>query len=138
MTSDNQTIDLILEIADSEAGTDVRDRDTYQLRDEVRQLDVESVEMVPAESIPEGAKPLDPATIGALAVKLIPAAIPKLVGFVKEWAGRKDGRQVTIKANVAGNTLDVAYIAGSLSADELQQTLTQIVTLLNVKPATAS
>ena len=52
------------------------DRLTRQLRTEIQELDVESVELVRSEEAPEGAKSGDPVALGVLAVEVLTAMVP--------------------------------------------------------------
>jgi hypothetical protein len=61
------------------------DQLTRQLRTELLDTDVEDVRLLREGEAPAGAKVVDPATIGSLAVTLAPAAIPGLIGLLQGW-----------------------------------------------------
>ena len=62
---------------------------TGWLRAELLDLDVQDVEQLPSEAIPEGAKGIA-AVAGWLAVKLGPEAIRVVLGKVADWVSRND------------------------------------------------
>lgn len=62
---------------------------TGQLQDRIDQLEIESVERVKGDSLPEGAMPIDWVVIGTLAIKLTPIVIPPLIATLKAWVDRR-------------------------------------------------
>ena len=89
-------IELQLAIAEVEADSDRVDELTRRLMRDLHELGVESVERRSGDIAPEGAKG-DPFTWGALTLALVPALLPKLVEFLRDWARRDEGRTVKIK-----------------------------------------
>jgi hypothetical protein len=89
------------------------DRMTRQLLSELRELNVESVELVRAGTAPAGSKG-DPVTIGSIALQVLPAVLPSVVGMVQAWASRGQGRTVKFKGK---------GIEFEGSPEELQQVL---------------
>jgi hypothetical protein len=71
------------------------DRFSTQLAEDIRQLDVISVQKLGTQKIPEGAKG-DPFTIGALALVVSPALLPPLFAFLQSWLIER--RKVIIEA----------------------------------------
>src|SRR5688572_12890102 len=85
MPSAPTTISLTLHIqAGEEVDADELDRLTRQLRDEIEELGIESVELVREGSPPSGAKVVEPVSLGGLAIKILPAALPALIGHVRD------------------------------------------------------
>jgi len=82
------------------------DRVTRQLRQHLLQLDVADVEFVHTGEPPAGAKAVDPAAIGALAVTLAPGAIQGIIGLVQSWL--KDRRVSSIKITLGHDSLELA------------------------------
>jgi hypothetical protein len=78
---------------------------TGQLRGQLLELDVETVELARGEEIPEGAKPLDPVTIGALVVTVGPAALEAAVALVDRWLSHRPVRSA--KLTIAGDTIEL-------------------------------
>jgi len=71
-----------------DAGSDEAelDRITGELRRELLQLEVDDVELVRGGELPQGAKVVDPVTIGSLVLTLVPPAIQGVMGIVQHWA----------------------------------------------------
>ena len=84
------------------------DRLTRQLRDEMRELEVEEVELVREKTTPEGARG-DAVTLGALAVAVLPVAIPKLIDFLRDWLMRGENRTVKIIKKVGDRSLEMEF-----------------------------
>jgi hypothetical protein len=94
----NQTdkAEFHIEVSAADATEEEIDRLTRQLLSELRELDVESVELTKGGPAPEGSKG-DPVTIGSIAVEVLPVAIPSVIGLVQAWALRGQGRTVKFK-----------------------------------------
>jgi hypothetical protein len=72
------------------------DNMTRQLLSELRDLDIESVELEIGAPAPEGSKG-DPITLGAITMQVLPVAIPSVIGLVQAWVMRGQGRTVKFK-----------------------------------------
>lgn len=119
--SDPKHINVTLQISLGEdAYADEIDQLTRSLRDEIEDLGVESVTLVKDDTKPQGTKAADAFTLGALAVAVLPAVIPKLVGFLQSWSMRGENRVVKIKTQVGDRSLEVEYSPKSMSSDELK------------------
>lgn len=119
--SDPKHINVTLQISLGEdAYADELDQLTRSLRDEIEDLGVESVTLVKDDTKPQGTKAADAFTLGALAVAVLPAVIPKLVGFLQSWSMRGENRVVKIKTQVGDRSLEVEYSPKSMSSDELK------------------
>jgi hypothetical protein len=81
--------DLAIQI-EPEEGADATELDqiTDQLRSELLDLDVEEVQRVSTGEVPEGARAVDVAILGALVVKLGPEAIKQVVRGIQSWLTR--------------------------------------------------
>lgn len=100
------------------------------LRDEIRKFEVESVDLVRDKKIPKGAKSIEALTFGALAVSLLPAVIPKLIEFLKDWSLRGENRKIKIKTQVRDKSVEVEYNPEKMSPAEvidLVRTLTSSI-----------
>jgi hypothetical protein len=93
---------------------------TYQLIDEMRELDIESVESLREKQSPQGAKAADPVTLGAMAVAVLPVVVPKLVEFLRDWSLRGANRTVKIETQIGNRSVKVE-IPQSMSAEELKK-----------------
>jgi hypothetical protein len=114
MSGDSNATSLILLVG---AGKDSLDEDldalTRQLRSEIQELGVESVSLSTAHDAPAGTKSVEAVTIGALAISVLPAALPRLIDFLQAWSLRGKDRTVKIKASVGDRSVDVEYPAGA-------------------------
>jgi len=97
---------LTVQVALDEADPEELDRLTRQLADELRQREVESVGMVQAGAAPEGSKAAEAVTLGAVAVAVLPAVLPKIIEFCQAWAQRGQGRLVKFKGKVGGQEIE--------------------------------
>lgn len=93
---DQKLIRLNLEISTNDATEEEIDRLTRQLLAELKQTGIESAELVKDSSAPEGSKG-DPVTIGALAIEVLPVAIPSMIALLQAWIMRGQGRTVKFK-----------------------------------------
>jgi hypothetical protein len=102
---------------------------TRQLKMEVEDLSVDSVEAVTAGSAPEGTKGPELMALGQMAVTLAPAIIPPLFELMKSWVERKPSTPVKIRVKVGKRTALIEYDPTKTSAQELEvlvKTLTRI------------
>ena len=101
-----------------QVGGDVPPREmdelTMALRRELLQLDVDSVDRVSAGPVPEGAKGVDLAAIGALIVSLGSATpvLGQVVDVIRAWSARSPER--TVSLTLGGDTL----VLGGMSSDD--------------------
>jgi len=86
-----------IEISTPDATEEELDRMTRQLLSELRELDVESAELEKSGPAPDGSKG-DPITIGSIAIDLLPAVLPSVIGLVQAWMTRGQGRTVKFKS----------------------------------------
>ena len=95
-----------IEISADEAVESDIDRMTRNLLTELRETDVESVELLSSGSAPVGTKTADPITTGAIAISVLPTLLPKIVELIQAWALRGNGRTVKFKGEVNGHTIE--------------------------------
>ncbi|MBE0669637.1 MAG: hypothetical protein IH588_03535 [Anaerolineales bacterium] len=102
-------------------GNDVElDEFTRQLKAEVEDLHVDSVEQVSAGTAPDGTKTADLSAIGQMAVTLAPTIIPPLFELLKSWVERKPSTPVKIRVKIGKRTAQVEYDPTKTSAKELE------------------
>ncbi|MFQ6102410.1 MAG: hypothetical protein ACE5OS_14455 [Anaerolineae bacterium] len=89
-------IQLHLTVAEEDADPERLDGLTRRLLRDLRELGAESVERASGGVLPEGAKG-DAFTLGALALAVVPAFLPKLIDFLQAWSLRGESRRVKIK-----------------------------------------
>ena len=95
-TSSEDALDFEIEVIASDATEEDLDQLTRNLLSELRETDIESVELVSLGAAPQGSKG-DPITIGTLAMTVMPAVLPGVIDMIKAWSGRKEGRTVKFK-----------------------------------------
>jgi len=99
------------------------DQITRQLRTEINELEVESVDLVRDGVLPGGAKSADPVTLGALAMVVLPAVIPKLIELLQSWSMRGENRMIKLKAQSGDRIIEVEYSPTTMSTVELERLL---------------
>lgn len=104
----NQTdqVELTVEVNATDSTTEYLDQITRQLFLEIRQMDVESVDLVKSGPAPHGAKSVDPITTGAIAIAVLPTFLPKIVEAVQAWALRGSNRTVKFKGKIKGQVIE--------------------------------
>jgi hypothetical protein len=110
-------IELSLEGGDGDRAE--LDELTRQLRTELEELDIDSVEQVSEGSAPAGTKAVDLVAIGQMAVTLAPAIVPPLFELLKSWVERKPSTPVKIKVKVGRRTAQIEYDPTRMSAKDL-------------------
>jgi hypothetical protein len=117
MSTDNLTR-LVLQVnAGEDATPEELDRLVRQLLGELQDLnEVEEVDLVKSETAPTGAKSIDPVTLGALAIAVLPSFLPKLVDFAQAWAMRGQNRAMKFKGKVGGQEIEFEGSAEELKA----------------------
>src|SRR5262245_21437095 len=115
---DTELTELHIEISAIDSTEEDIDRMTRQLLSELRNIDVESVELARGGPAPSGTKSVDPIIIGNIAVAVLPTFLPKVVDFVQAWAMRGQGRTVKFKGKVGRQ-----FIEFEGSPEDLQKLL---------------
>ena len=97
--------------SDAELDEEELEELTRQLREELLELDVETVDFVKAGELPVGAKAGDPVTWGQLLIALMASggAITTLITCIQSWLARSDRRSVTLE--IDGDKLEVTGIS---------------------------
>jgi hypothetical protein len=114
------TAELLIELS-LEGGDDAElDELARQLRTEIQDLNVDSVDPVSMGSAPEGTKALDLTAIGQMAVTLAPAIVPPLFELLRSWVERKPSTPVKIRVKVGKRTAQIEYDPTKTSAKELE------------------
>ncbi len=112
--------ELFIELS-LDGGNDTElDELTRQLKAEVEDLRVDSVEQVSAGDAPDGTKAVDMQAIGQMVVSLAPAIIPPLFELLKSWVERKPSTPVKIRVKVGKRTALIEYDPTKTSAQELE------------------
>ena len=113
--------ELIIEV--SLDGNDAEELDelTRQLRAEVRELDVDSMESVVIGVAPQGTKSAELSALGQMVVTLAPAIIPPLFDLLKSWVERKPSTPVKVRVKIGKKTAQIEYDPTKTSAKDLEQ-----------------
>ncbi len=109
------------------------DRFTRQLHDEIREIQVESVDLIGTDEIPGGVRSAEALTLGALAVVVLPTVLPKLVELLQAWLMRMKASIVKIKIQSGDRLVEVEYSPGATSPEELKRTVDMLTKTLMEK-----
>jgi hypothetical protein len=101
--------ELLIELSLEGSDPSELDELTRQLRTEVEELNVDSVEEVSVGAAPTGTKAADFMAIGQMAVTLAPTIVPPLFELLKSWVERKPSTPVKIKVRVGRKTAQLEY-----------------------------
>jgi hypothetical protein len=112
--------ELFIELSLEGGDTGELDELTRQLRAEVEELNIDSVEEVSAGSAPKGTKAADFTAIGQMAVTLAPTIVPPLFELLKSWVGRKPSTPVKVTVRVGRKTAQIEYDPTDTSAKDLE------------------
>jgi hypothetical protein len=114
------TSELLIELSLEGGDPAELDELTRQLRAEVEELNVDSVEQVSAGDAPQGTKAVDLAAIGQMAITLAPTIIPPLFELLRSWVERKPSTPVKVRVKVGKRTAQIEYDPTKTSAKDLE------------------
>jgi hypothetical protein len=89
-------MELELTVSAANSTDEELDQLTRNLLGELRDLNIETVSLARERSTPHGTKG-DPVTLGALALVVLPTAIPSLIALTQAWMLRGAGRTIKFK-----------------------------------------
>jgi hypothetical protein len=116
---------LILNISAENEDPDALDRLTRGLRQELIEMGVESADFIHQKQ-EQGAKNAEAITLGALAIAVMPAFLPKLVECLHDWSMRAENRRVKIKTQVGDRSVEVEYSPSTLKQEELTRLVKEL------------
>jgi len=134
--SDESTIALFVQVELEDGDPEELDSVTRQLRDEIQEMNVDSVRMATIGSAPEGTKSVDPVMLGALAVAVGPTFLTKLLEFLQDWVMRRENRTVKIKVQDKDGALLEVEIPATMplaEAKDLIETMQETLAKKNAK-----
>jgi hypothetical protein len=99
--------------------TNELDELTRQLRGQVAELNIDSIEWVSAGAAPQGVKAAEFSEFGQMVVTLAPALIPSLFDLLKFWVGSKPAAPVKVTVKVGKKTAQIEYDPTKTSAKDL-------------------
>jgi hypothetical protein len=117
MTKNHQDLYITLSVEGSDSIE--LDELTRELKQEIENLEVETVKPLSAESLPRGAKSADWAIIGQMVVTLAPTVIPPFFELVKSWIERKPSTPVKVRIKVGKKTAQIEYDPTKTTAKDL-------------------
>lgn len=105
--SSESNVKLTIALSNPDLDAEEQERETRNLLREIRDLDVESAELVAATEIPEGAKSVGGFLVGVLQAEVSLANFKKLLGFLGDRLGNKtieleveaNGKKLKVKAS---------------------------------------
>ncbi|MBN3896262.1 MAG: hypothetical protein HWQ41_13650 [Nostoc sp. NOS(2021)] len=105
--SSESNVKLTIALSNSDLDADEQERETRNLLREIKDLDVESAELVAVTEIPEGAKSVGGFLVGVLQTEVSLANFKKLLGFLGDRLGNKtveleveaNGKKLKVKAS---------------------------------------
>jgi hypothetical protein len=112
-----EAIEFEIEVLAQDTTAEDLDQITRNLLKELRETDVESVRLLSIGTAPEGSKAGEAITVGMLALEVLPAVLPSVIGLVQSWVTRGQGRTVKFKGK---------GIEFEGSAEELQKILASL------------
>lgn len=122
MSSESNLIQLTLLIdAGADAHAEELDRLTRQLRDEILEIEVESVELVKGPQAPEGTKSVDPVILGTLIVAVGPTVLTKFLEFLHAWEMRREDHTVKLKIQTADGAMVEVEVPETMSPAEIKE-----------------
>jgi hypothetical protein len=96
---------------------------TRQLRSELLDLQVESVDLIATQDVPRGAKSADVITLGTMAITVLPIFIPKIIEFLQSWVTRNDGKTVKVKSQAGDRSIEIEFSQKAISQQDLKTLL---------------
>lgn len=124
--SHEQLLEVVAQIKVENGDDEELDRLARQLLSEIQELDVDSVKLAPADSVPQGAKVIDTVLIGTVLVSVGPLVLTKLLELLHDWAVRREGRTVKLKMrNQAGASVEIE-VPASMQPSEVKSLISAV------------
>jgi len=102
------TSDLILAVSEDDADDPYLEQLALQLRAELLQTDVESVEPATSGEAPDGARSPLALVAGALVASITPGKVAGVIGAVVSWLRRDRGpKERKVRIEIDGDVIDV-------------------------------
>jgi hypothetical protein len=111
---------LRIEIGDRTLSEEESARLGRALARELRQLDAVE-EVRPATlNVPEGARPAEALTWGALILAIAPVALDQLIDFLRNWSKRSGGQRTKISVQVADRRIEGEYDPACMTPEQIE------------------
>src|SRR5829696_339227 len=105
-------VELRLEVGvEPDADAAELDEATSQLRQELLGLDVDSVERLPGEAAPPGARAAEVALLGGLVVGIGREALTAVMRTMQAWVARRASRSV--KVTLGGDSIELNSVSSA-------------------------
>lgn len=117
MTKNYQDLYVTLSVEDGDSAE--LDELTRELKQEIENLEIETVKPLSAGSLPRGAKSADWMVIGQMVVTLAPTVIPPFFDLLKSWIDRKPSTPVKVRIKVGKKTAQIEYDPTKTTAKDL-------------------
>ena len=129
--SDQPTTQLAIHLDLGDANAEELDRLTRQLRDEIKELNVESAEMAKGGDAPAGTKSAELILFNQMVVTLAPTLIPQVVALIKGWTERRPTQSVKIKVAVGKKNVEAEFDPLTISANDVEKLIAKIAKALD-------
>jgi hypothetical protein len=116
------------------------DSATRQLRSELLDLQVESVDLIATQDVPAGAKSAEAITLGTMAITVLPIFIPKIIEFLQSWVTRNDGKTIKVKSQAGDRSIELEFSQNAISQKQLKillETINSSLTASGPKESTS-
>jgi hypothetical protein len=103
------------------------DEITRSLLRELKDESINATSMIDRRSL-QGTKAGETTIVGAILVSVLPAVLPQLLTFLKEWISRGN-RTVRIKRQEESSSLELEYDISAISREEIKQLISDLTNL---------
>lgn len=125
--SEEQVITLTTQIVMEQEDDEALARLTRQLRREMLQFDVRSVEFVSTDSDTPGKKGIDMVLIGWLTITLAPIVLPKVLEFLHDWAFHYQNQRIKIRFQATKESAIEVEVPATLPQEELRSWINTVI-----------
>ena len=129
--STHHTTAIHLDLGPSGGDAEELDRLTRQLRDEIKELNVESAEMAKGGDAPANTKSAELILFNQMVVTLAPTLIPQVVALIKGWTERRPTQSVKIKVAVGKKNVEAEFDPLTISANDVEKLIAKIAKSLD-------
>lgn len=132
MPNPQEPLSLTL-IIETSPGVDAErlERWTRQLRTELRELNVGTVDLATNPAAPAGAKAVDAFSLGTLTMNVLPSLLPALLAYMQQWLTRTQDRTIKIKTQRGDQSVEVEFNRNAVSHDELESLVQSLMNSLS-------
>jgi hypothetical protein len=112
---------LRIDIGDDDLSDEEKATLAQALAGELRGVDAVREVNPSAKEAPEGARPIDGFTWGALILAVAPVALAELIGFLKSWSRRAGGQPVKISIQIGRRKIEGEYNPTTMTSAEIDE-----------------